>query len=367
MQINIIIIPVYVLNKKLKIKFNKVKISNLKRNINGGALLFELLIVISLLAIILFFGANAIFLSMKSNSISGERDHAYLLANESLEAARSITEENWQNIYSLSKDSTHYQTVQSGGKWVFSVGDETIVFNNVTYTRYVTIDSVSRDNTTRNILGSYSSIYDDPNTQKITVNVSWTNSTPVTESGYLFRWKNKICLQTVWTTQTTPTDTSVSCNPTPTTNYFSKDAGIDTSVSGQLGLVGTSPKAVTGTLISSVFDSGINTGIGFNSIMWKGQLGGSGLNEGKVRFQLAGSSNVSGPWNYYGGDTCGSSDWFDPGASETPIELKGFICTSVWNNVRYYRYKVQICSSSDCATAGNNSPTVNDIIINWVP
>jgi hypothetical protein len=98
--------------------------------------------------------------------------------------------------------------------------------------------------------------------------------------------------------------------------------------------------------------------------MWKGSLGGVGLNEGKVRFQLAASSASTGPWSYFGGSTCGSSDWFDPLASETPIELKGSSCLSQWNNKRYFKYRIQICSN-DCVSAGSNTPTVDDVIVNW--
>jgi len=123
----------------------------------------------------------------------------------------------------------------------------------------------------------------------------------------------------------------------------------------------------TGTLTSSVYSTTSNTtSVGYNSIMWKGSLGGVGLNEGKVRFQLAASSSPSGPWVFSGGSTCGSLDWFDPQGPNKPIELKGASCLSSWNNKRYYRYKVQICSN-DCVTGGPHTPTVNSIIVNWSP
>lgn len=122
---------------------------------------------------------------------------------------------------------------------------------------------------------------------------------------------------------------------------------------------------VTGTLTSSVFDTtASSTSIGYNSIMWKGLLGGAGFNEGKVRFQLAAASSATGPWNYYGGSTCGALDWYDTTGPDSPVELKGTSCVSNWNNKRYFRYKVQICSN-DCVTNGANTPTINKIIVNW--
>ena len=64
-----------------------------------GSLLLELLIVISLLAIILSVGSQAVFVSLQSGKVSGERDVAMGLANEEFEAVRGSTEENWQTIY----------------------------------------------------------------------------------------------------------------------------------------------------------------------------------------------------------------------------------------------------------------------------
>jgi len=118
---------------------------------------------------------------------------------------------------------------------------------------------------------------------------------------------------------------------------------------------------VSGTLTSSVFDTTANsTSVGYNSIMWKGTLG-----TGKVSFQLGASSSATGPWNYYGGTTCGALDWFNTTGPNTPIELKGATCLANWNNKRYFRYKVKICSNNDCATPGAVSPVINDVIVNW--
>ena len=123
-------------------------------------------------------------------------------------------------------------------------------------------------------------------------------------------------------------------------------------------------KAATSTLTSSIFNTGIVGGVAYNSIMWKGTLGAGST--GKVRFQLAASNSSTGPWNYIGGNTCGALDWFDPLGPNTPIELKGATCVSSWNNMQYFRYKIQMCSN-DCVTAGANTPTVNDVTVNWAP
>lgn len=176
----------------LKVQSSKSQISNIK-----GALLLELLIVISLLAVILSVGTQAVYVSLQSGKISGERDVAVGLAAEALEAVRGTAEEKWQDIYDLTKTSQHYKTVQSGNKWTLATGDETITINNALYTRYVIIENVSRDASTRMIDAGTNY---DPSTQKVTVTVSWPYADPVVISEYFLRWKNKVCNQTNWST-----------------------------------------------------------------------------------------------------------------------------------------------------------------------
>lgn len=197
---------------------------NKKKN-NKGALLFELLIVISLLTIILSFGSNAIFLSLKSNKLSAERDIAMSLAMETLDATRAVIEEDWQNIYSLTKGTQHYYPEVSNNKWILLSGNGSTTLNGVVYTKYVTINNISRDYSTRDIESIYSGSNDDPSTQKITVVVSWTGGADVIISGYFSRWKNKICNHSGWTNGATG-NTVKDCADD---SYDTKDADIDVS------------------------------------------------------------------------------------------------------------------------------------------
>lgn len=204
------------------IKKNIKKI-NKDAPINKGSLLLELLIVISLIAIILSVSANAMFLSMRSNKHSGERDTASALASEALEAVRAATEEDWQNIYLLTKNSQYHPVVLSN-KWTLNnTSSEQIIMNGTSYTRYITVDNVSRDPGTRNIQINYSSTEDDPSTQKVTAVVSWSGGVPVSISEYFFRWKNKVCDQSGWATGGTG-NTVKNCGDT---TYDTKDAEVD--------------------------------------------------------------------------------------------------------------------------------------------
>lgn len=134
-----------------------------------------------------------------------------------------------------------------------------------------------------------------------------------------------------------------------------------------------------GELISSTFDTGVIKGAAYNSVTWKGNLNG-GV-RGMVRLQLAASNCsggqsdypacVSGVWGdintpYVGYSTasgCGSSVYLDA-LPDDPIEA---MCAEHLNNKRYFRYKVIICSNSDCASGGLINPEVTDIIVNWAP
>lgn len=149
-----------------------------------------------------------------------------------------------------------------------------------------------------------------------------------------------------------------------TTAYVNKICGTASAATGL---------PIQATLTSSVFDTtAVATPAGYNSIMWKGTLGAGAT--GKVRFQLAasncanGATNAptcsTGSWSYLGGVTCGALDWFDTTGPDSPAEIKGASCLTAWNNMRYFRYKIQICSN-DCTSAGTKTPTVDHVIVNW--
>jgi hypothetical protein len=118
-----------------------------------------------------------------------------------------------------------------------------------------------------------------------------------------------------------------------------------------------------GDLVSTVYDSTANSsGPAYNSILWKGQLGGPSFDQGLVRFQVAAADNSTGPWNFVGGATCGSNDWYEASAN-TAIELG---CFSDLNNKRYFKYKIRICAD-DCISGGTVTPQVDDVVVNFSP
>ncbi|MEK9151998.1 MAG: hypothetical protein AAB692_01385 [Patescibacteria group bacterium] len=114
-----------------------------------------------------------------------------------------------------------------------------------------------------------------------------------------------------------------------------------------------------GNVVSPTLDTGAVNGASYNGILWKG----SAPVGTKVRLQLAASDSSTGPFSFVGGSTCTASDYYEP-AADAPAEVK---CFSALYNKRYFRYKVILCSGTDCSTSGSETPRVDDVIVNWSP
>ncbi len=130
---------------------------------------------------------------------------------------------------------------------------------------------------------------------------------------------------------------------------------------------------IRGTLSSTVFDTQSPIGAGYNALMWQGELGQG--NTGRVRMQFATARCANGAnnpptcddaaWEFRGGPLCTPTDWFEVDPN-TPLDLQKTGCLPYWNDKRYYRYMIQICSD-DCTVAGLYTPVVRDVIVNWSP
>jgi hypothetical protein len=139
--------------------------SNVLKN-NQGQLLLEILIAVGVAATV-------------------ESTIAENLAQEEFKAVGAIAFSKWQNLYNLTKaSSSHYFATSTTGDWATSTGDEVIILNGLSFTRYFTIANVCRDDVSRAIITTVgvppcvAGNSDDPSTQKITVTVSWSGGTP---------------------------------------------------------------------------------------------------------------------------------------------------------------------------------------------
>lgn len=131
---------------------------------------------------------------------------------------------------------------------------------------------------------------------------------------------------------------------------------------------------ITAELISSTFDTQREEGAAYNYVAWRGSLNG-----GAVKIQLAtancangatnpptcdasvgwGGNKTSGDGAFLGPDGTPGS-YYNPGGPEIAVKI---VNQTTHNNRRYYRYKALL--ESDFLR--ENSPTVEDVIINWSP
>ncbi|MCI5108291.1 MAG: prepilin-type N-terminal cleavage/methylation domain-containing protein [Candidatus Pacebacteria bacterium] len=137
-------------------------------NTNRGISLIELLIGASILTIVMV-ALVVVFQSFLVNSFTSvEKVQGALLAEEGIEAVKSIRDNDWGNL----SDGTHYLTFSSD--WSFTETPETIGI----FSRTVLIEGAYRD-VADDLASSGTS---DPDTKKITVTVNWSAGTETIET-----------------------------------------------------------------------------------------------------------------------------------------------------------------------------------------
>lgn len=200
-----------------------------KRTSQAGFSLFEVLIAISVFAVIGVVAAQLIGISLQSNTTSGQKTVALQLTQETAEALDALAGESWQNIYGLSKGSAnHYYATVSGSKWATSTGDELLTINDGPYKRYFYIENVSRDSGGAIVSSGGAN---DPSTQKATAVASWQNDGGMdigaaTTTKYLMRARNAAATQTSWSGSTPPSSGE---DGVFGDNYASQDGNIATA------------------------------------------------------------------------------------------------------------------------------------------
>ncbi len=111
--------------------------------------------------------------------------------------------------------------------------------------------------------------------------------------------------------------------------------------------------ATSGTLDSSIYDTGVTSGAQLNSVLWHGsQPAGT-----SVGFQFAMSNSSNGPWTYIGSD--GTGNFYYLIGPDTSLKLD----YSLFNNFRYFRYRAQLTSDAWQTVF----PRVDEVIVNWSP
>lgn len=199
-----------------------------------GVILVELMLALGILTMLGGLITSTFYAGQRSGRSAIERTQAVQLAQEALDAAKSVAEEDYYTFYNRSKGSgnPYYPTV-SGGKWTLASNTENVSLDNKTFTRKIVIDNVSRDGS-GNIESSYNASNDDPSTQKITATVSITGQTDVVLVGYYTRWRNTVPAQSDWSGGSGCTGCPVTSF---STGYDTDDGNIDaTGTTGSIKL-----------------------------------------------------------------------------------------------------------------------------------
>lgn len=209
------------------------------------------------------------------------------------------------------------------------------IYNSAVYSRYFYLENVQRDGNNDIVASSGT---DDPSTQKVVSAVEWQDGRNLKFSNYLTRYKDDVFSQYDWSGGNVGDATTSSI-----INTFSSSTNITAGLS--LTLASTT---ISGDLTSLIYDSQVVGGASLNSVLWQGTKPSGTV----IKFQIATSNSSGGPWTYVGSDGTGSS-YYTPTNSNISKKLSGLY------NSRYFRYKIFLSPDS------GNSPTVNDIHLNW--
>lgn len=139
--------------------------------INGFGVM-EMIVAIAIVGLVFFSIYQFALISFASVHSSGRRVTAAYLAEEGIEAVRTLRNQSWSgNISSLASNLTYYPTIINGN-WQLVITNPGTIAN--LFTRTVNFQSVVRD-ANDNITGGSGVL--DPHTKKVIVTVSWSEKT----------------------------------------------------------------------------------------------------------------------------------------------------------------------------------------------
>ncbi len=290
------------------------------KNQNGQSLA-EIVLAIAIFSVLALSLVSLSLGGLSASLRAEELSEAQFLAQEGLEAVRSIKSRAWNElIYNSSEVGT------SSGKWVL-VGEGTSgKFGK--FERQINFYPVWRDINNQIVSPDIDSSYLDVSSKIAESVVSWQTEqgtqTQVKYVSYLTNWEASFWEQSDWRGgpgQLIWTDE---------TKYYSNDGNININTFGQveLALVATSTYATSSVLISSAFDTG--TSSAFCVIYWEEEIPDS-CTLCQVKFQVKtapDSGGTPGIWqsNWIGpeGDDGDEDDCFTNNHGELmPIDLNG--------------------------------------------
>lgn len=134
-----------------------------------GITSLEVVIGVSIAALIIAFSANAVTLFLTSAREVTERTQALYLAEEGLELVRFVRDEDWSEIAGLTTNDTHHLDISAG-----SIGTTASPETIGDFSRSFTVSNVYRDATTDDIVASTTGgSVADTSSKYVTATVSW--------------------------------------------------------------------------------------------------------------------------------------------------------------------------------------------------
>jgi len=203
---------------------------NFFKNRKGQALV-ELLIGVSIGALILGSSAGVIVSVVNSNSRVAKSRAATQLGQELIDDVRVLADKNWKSFYELSKGSTNHYYVATSTPLAAVLGDEVVTRNGVAYTRWFFVENVNRATSGDNIATSGGVI--DPSTQKAVVRITWDNADGLTFTQFMTRHKNFVFHQSDWSQGINSSGTLIKSG-----SLYASTTGVNASTTGQLKLNG---------------------------------------------------------------------------------------------------------------------------------
>ena len=156
----------------MAIKNNFMKFKNNKEK---GVVFVDALIAIAIIAIAFVALLGVSEASVKLSALLHKKTDALLLAQEQIEAVRSLrdgTDWSTNGLGFFTTGSSYYAFLNTGSSpatWQLNAGEETTGI----FTKKIVINRVSRDPSTNDIQATYNPVNDDDDTRKITVTVEW--------------------------------------------------------------------------------------------------------------------------------------------------------------------------------------------------
>jgi hypothetical protein len=202
-----------------------------------GQSLLEVILGLTIGAILIGAGALAVSSILQANFTLQKSQSASALNQELMNQLRTFAGANWQNLASLPRgSSTPYHLVASGSALAATSGQEAVVNDANSFTRFFTVENACREVGAQGLLTGSTPCavgsVNDPSAQYVVVYTRWQSggrTGEVKSNEYLTRWDNAVFRQSDWSGG--PGETGALTEPG---NRFATSANIDVTSTGTL-------------------------------------------------------------------------------------------------------------------------------------